>query len=656
MTRWPAWAAGLTLVFAAAALWRFFGGVLPAGLFATALLALFALIAAGSGRVLVGRLGLSDVGESQKTLIGLTLGLGLLSLGAFALSALRLLTPVAASLLLGALWIVGYAELKAVGPSLVPAANLLKERPAAAAAIGTVLAALLWFAWMPPHQYDSLVYHLALPDAYIRAGGFTPGQSVYSHFPQNGEMLFALSLLFGSDLLAQSFMGLATVLTVWWVFELGRREAPLSAVLLACWLLVTHTAVMLLASTTYVEPLAMLWVTAAVLSFFRWRGMTSGQPGQRSWLLLSAVFTGLALGTKYYAGISAGLLGLTLAARCVLGPSSERRARATDLALFAGVTTALFLPWLVKNAALAGNPFFPFFYRWFPNTGSGWQTDSARTYFEMLTEYGHRRGWHALARLPIQLLGSSLRFGGGMDVLGDFGWDLLFWSLPLAGWAAAANRFLRGLLLFCAAYLAAWLATGVVLRFLSVLAPLLCLLAGAGLYALWGRLGRGGRSALGGAVALFSVSHAGLFLYVHGVFGSGRVLLGLESREGFLSRRLDYYPCAAWGRAHLDKNVRILIVGEQRGYYLERDHLATTVNAPNRFIGWAEEASDAPALAGRLKAEGFSHVLLVPREARRLRERIGALSERGLANWAGLEPEHLAPAFRGPACVLYGLK
>jgi len=39
------------------------------------------------------------------------------------------------------------------------------------------------------------------------------------------------------------------VLSAWWLLELGKREAPLSAVLLGCLLLATHTSVMLLAGT-----------------------------------------------------------------------------------------------------------------------------------------------------------------------------------------------------------------------------------------------------------------------------------------------------------------------------------------------------------------------------------------------------------------------
>ena len=69
------------------------------------LLVLTVLLATGSGRVLVGKLDLGDMSESQKTLAGATLGLGLLALGGFFLGALGLFKPWAASAYLAVLWV-----------------------------------------------------------------------------------------------------------------------------------------------------------------------------------------------------------------------------------------------------------------------------------------------------------------------------------------------------------------------------------------------------------------------------------------------------------------------------------------------------------------------------------------------------------------------
>lgn len=649
MSRWPAAAAGLAVLLAAAALadtaWPF----LRAGVVPLVLLLLTTLLAAGSGRALAGRLGLTELSESQRTLIGATLGLGLLSLGTFALGAAGLFRPWAASALLAALWVAGYPQLRPALASLAPDRSLLRSRPLAAAAVALPLALALWACLMPPHQYDSLVYHLALPQDYLLAGRLRAPQGLlFAHFPQNGEMLFTLALLAGSDVLAQMYMWLAFALSIAWVFAMGRREAPLSAVLLACFITATHAALLLNASTTYVEPLVMLWVTAGALCFERWRQV----PAARGWLALSAVFIGLSLGTKYYAGLGAAALGLRLLVRCFR--LERRRAAAGDLLLFTGLVSALFAPWLVKNWLLVRNPVFPFLYGWFPNTGTGWNGAAAEGYFRVLTEYGHGRDWlSALVSLPVLLLRNPLRFGGGMDVLGDLGWTLTLGCLPLALWAARENGFLRGLMLFCALWGVGWFSTGVVLRFLTVLVPLLALAGASGLVKLYERLGRAGRLALAGSGAVLSFVNLFLVLTVHAEFGTQQVLLGRETREEFLSRRLDYYPCAA-AAASLEPNGKMLVVGEQRGYYLKREHLPSSVHAPNRWVRLAEESATPRELARRLSAEGFSHVLFVPRESERLGPALGELSGRGRANLAGLGAL-LTPAIRARGCLVAAL-
>jgi hypothetical protein len=254
------------------------------------------------------------------------------------------------------------------------------------------------------------------------------------------------------------------------------------------------------------------------------------------------------------------------------------------------------------------------------------------------------------------LLTNSLRFGRGMDVLGGLGWELLFWCAPLAAWAAWRNKFLRAMALFCSAYLLAWFSTGVVLRFLVVLAPLMSLLVGCGLHALWQRLGSRGRALLSSAVALLCLTHVLLFLFIDvGVFGQASVLLGAEDRDAYLSKKLDYYACARVAQDRLPADAKILVAGEQRGYYVEQEHLASTVYGPNKFIRWANEAESPADLADTLSKEGFTALLLAPREMERIGPALGQFTQQGFKNWSGLEPDYAKPIYRTPACVLYGL-
>lgn len=655
---WPSAFAWLLLLFSAHILLNYFSGALMAGLLSTALLALSFLTAAGCGRILLRYFRISGVSESEKTLIGATLGLGLLSQGVMALGLLGALKPWAVSVLLGLFWVIGFTELKDILSSLGANRNLLRERPVLGGGILCLLALLLWFSWVPPHQYDSLVYHLALPSAYLRQGNLVAVEHLlYSHFPQNGEMLYTFALLLGSDILAQMFTWLGTFLSVWWLFEMGKRETPIVAVLFACFFTLTHTAVMLLTPTAYVECLVMLWITAAVLSFMRWRMSSDIEISHRGWLALAGVFAGLGVGTKYYAGICPALIGSYLGWQWLRMRPWEQggsyvQGRLLDAAAFSCAAFVFGLPWLIKNALVLGNPVFPFLYDIFPARGIGWGAESAAGYFSMLTEYRHQKGRLLLDLLQFPYLAAagSQRFGGGADVLGGHGWGLLLAAFPVAAWAARESRYLRGLLFYCVAHGLLWFQTGVILRFLTVLVPLLSLGAACGLYKVWERLGAGSRGALAAGCSLFVLANVGIFLFVNVAFGSLPVLTGYKGRRQYLSEKLDYFPCADYARARLDQNDRILVVGEFRGYYVEQPHATTRTNAPNAYVREANASADARDFSRRLKAEGFKHLLFVPREAKRLNDGWGVFhfSEKGAANWEGLISGGLADVFEAP--------
>jgi len=645
----------------------YFSQAVIAGTISTFLFIFIFLTIAGCGRMAFRMFDVRQSSESEKTLIGATLGLGILSQCIFLLGMVGLLKVWAITGLLGVFWVIGFTEMGDLLKSLGANKNLLSERPLLSGAVLGVLLMLFWICWLPPHQYDSLVYHLPLADAYVREGHIFPlWHLLYSHFPQNGEMLFTLALLFGSDILAQMFSWLGTFLSVWWLFEMGKRELPLTVVLGGCFLTVTHTALMLLTPTSYVECLVMLWITASLLSFFRWRFSSNDEISTRGWLGLAGLFAGLGIGTKYYAGICPIILGAYLLYQWLrMRPWSQGgsyvHSRFKDGATFFVFSSLAGLPWLIKNAWVLGNPVFPFFHNIFPLHGIDWAQESANRYFEILTEYGHSKGhfFTDLLQFPYLAATGSQRFGGGQDVLGDLGWTLILVALPIMFWASWKNKYLRGLLLYSLGHWVIWFFTGVVLRFLVCLIPILSLLAAHALFKTWEQLKTGGRICLGAAVAVLLWTNMGLFFYVHSVWGSLPVLVGMQSRSQYLSKRLDYYNCAAFARDNIGENDRILVVGEQRGYYVKQAHVTTTAMAPNKFVQIANSSKDGADLGRRLKEErGLGYLLFVPREAKRLGEGYGVFhfSEQGFKNWAELEENGVKEVYNSPGrCLLYQL-
>ncbi|HYV51368.1 MAG TPA: phospholipid carrier-dependent glycosyltransferase, partial [Dongiaceae bacterium] len=532
-----AYSAGL-LAFGGALVWSYFSAALQAGLVATVFLVGFACVAAAAGRAVLRHAGPAGLGELEKNVVGATLGLGLLATTVFALAALGLLRPWAIALALVLSIALSFSDLRDMIAAFRP-----REPGLAGAALGLLLALALWTAWVPPHQYDALVYHLPLPAAYLRTGRLLNLEHlIYSHFPQNAEMLFALGLSTGSELLPQLLSWFATALSVGWVFTQAKGRVSPKTAWLASLIVASHASVMILAGTAYVEAFVMLWLTAAVLSWVR--GIeTQEARGRRAWLMLAGVFAGLAVGTKYTAGICAASLAIFSLVRWM-----QKKADESEPLLFAIPAAICGAPWLIKNWILLGNPVFPFLFRQLPHRGVAWGAENADRYFHFLTEYGHQPGhfWSDLLSLPYRASFGAVNLGGGMDVIGTLGWAVLFALMPLAAWAAIRDRKLGWIGLYCLIHSTVWFSTVVVLRFLTAIVPLVALVGAAGFFRLTEMAGSRAKPALWAGLGTLLACNLALFLCVHTIVSSWRPLLGLESREAFLSRMLDYYPCASW--------------------------------------------------------------------------------------------------------------
>jgi hypothetical protein len=243
--------------------------------------------------------------------------------------------------------------------------------------VGFILAAGGLRAVAPPLMWDALVYHLAMPKLYIQNHGVQlQADFLFTGMPQLTEMLHTAAMLLRGSVAgnaAQTFgwvfgavvaLGLAVCARDW----VGPKWGALApAVLFSSFTLALSLA------WAYGELLLMVLSLAALIVLRQWQ-LTR----HHAWLLLGGVLAGLALGCKYTAALVplAGAVvvlvgqlsnhepreaGLTIS----LPPDSQQIRRQGMLSLLlppglfllaAGLT---FAPWLLKNLAFTGNPFYP---------------------------------------------------------------------------------------------------------------------------------------------------------------------------------------------------------------------------------------------------------------------------------------------------------
>lgn len=566
--------------------------------------------------------------ESSGVSLAVRLGTGIAGLSLAALwSGLFGLLPVAGLLviLLAGAGVVRLLRAGSRCPWRTPSVATLAAGLIAGAAW---LIAWLW-ATTPPIFFDELSYHLIVPQRALETGRWPVLPWVFfTLMPHVSDLLLAWGMGIGAamerigglesagNLGARAMvwgLWVACSIAAWGLAEVMARpaSAPWGPGLVTGALAASPT-LWFLATLPFSESCAALGVlTAAVLL-----AGSLHEPGPRPWLPFGMAL-GLIAATK--------LTGVYWVAAGVAAAAAAGWSRA-DLARAGLIVVASVAPWWGRAWVYTGNPIYPMAYDLLG--GRFWSVESqARVMGDMSVRAGDL-GLSGLLRLPWDLVQHPERFGSGADVgaLAVVAAGLLV-LLPLLLRLTGAEVRMRRLgdmaALFTAVAAIGWLSTSTVTRFFAPAFVLgLTVLAGAGL--------RLPRPAM--ACVLAGLLAAGLwgtlrFVHLHGlVFSSGDVALGREAPEAYLSRQLDHYAAARFVREQVPTDATLLFIGETRPYYFERNAVAPTAYDTHPLVRWVREAPSADALAGRLRAEGISHVVLNVREFKRLHDSYGLLA------------------------------
>lgn len=431
------------------------------------------------------------------------------------------------------------------------------------------LAALLQLvgALCPPFEYDELEYHLGALAEYRQAGRivFLP-HNFYSNLPQLTEMLYLLGSDTAAKLLHWTF-GVLSALALYAVAArwVERRMALTAAVLFYC--------------VPFVQELSMTARVDLATTFFAvlaFGGLLQGQT------TLSALAAGCATATKWTA-IPVVLLPCLL----LLGFTRKSFRSVAGYALLA---ISLVLPWLLKNAWLAGNPVYPLF-----SHAATWSAEQAAVFARKHYGAFDLAGlWQFLERIwqmSFQEPGAT---------------PLLLLAAPLA--LAVRNpppEIRRAASLFAVAY-AAWYATTFrPWRFLLPAFPLLAFLAA---WALWKTRWTRPIAALVLAVGFIIMSVNVLDdIGARGINPLNYALGNLSRREFVARIGGGTFEPIVWMNEHLPPSAKVLYLGEARPYY-----------ARHRVV-WATAFDRFPPDA----TNGLTHIYVNFSELKRLRENYG---------------------------------
>ena len=482
---------------------------------------------------------------------------------------------------------------------------------------GQILA--LVAALAPPTAKDTLLYHYALPKAWIAAGrAIEIPYNIAGYYPLGVEMHAVWAMLLGAPLgarVAEAAAGATLflfapllVMTVYgWARERGAdRVWAATAALVIAWIPSAYE----MAASAYVDLALAGYTALAVRAFGRW--WVSGQPGQLAWVTAGI---GGALSIKLSAAfllLPLALLGLLHA----LGAGSQDReaSRPTTALTAAGVLGALALgvtlaaPWYVRNWIRTGSPLFPFYLEIWPAQAPGWDLERSRLYETLFSLYGDVRG-------PLDYLWSPIRLAVAAQPDQPAFYDgvlgiVFVLALPLLAWALWRRRLdveLRLAVLISAGLFVFWLFSSQQLRYLLPAAAGLAVaiaVAGSG-------LDRGLSRPLFGLVVAGAALGLPVVLAWFLALDPARVVLGGEPRDAFLARRLDYYPYYQTVNRDLPPTATVWLIDMRRDtYHLDRPAFSDFIFEDYTLTRYVRTATNVDEIRARVRADGITHLLV----------------------------------------------
>ena len=425
-----------------------------------------------------------------------------------------------------------------------------------------ILGFTLLTALAPPLKFDALVYHLALPRHYLLAGRmvYVP-QIMFWGMPQTAEMLYTWAMSLGGEPAAVVLgwlVGLVALLGLLGltIDRLGVGPAWASLAALICgFTLSTGLA------WGYNDWWVLLFGLGFLISLSLWlEGHSTGL------LALAGLFAGIALSTKYTAGILLICGGVVILWNWKsLGPGFRPL---KSLFQFGLPAVLVFVPWLLKNWLATGNPFYPIV---FP---AGAMSSLRLALYQGGEVWGN---WLDFVLLPVRSTLMGIEGGPGYNAsIGP-----LLVSLGLAAvlsWPALDERqrlLVRISTLVTLTGFLVWMVAGrfssyllqprLYLSFFSALA----VLAGAG-YAGFSRFNLSGVR-LGRVAGFLVLLVLGLNTFETGLQaikqGAAKAVLGLSTPDQYLADNLGWFGPAMQSLDKLPAGSRVLMLWEARSLY-----------------------------------------------------------------------------------------
>ncbi|MBW2094969.1 MAG: glycosyltransferase family 39 protein [Deltaproteobacteria bacterium] len=440
----------------------------------------------------------------------------------------------------------------------------------------------------------------------------------FSYFPMNLDLLYMIPLYFGNDIAPKLIHFTFALLTAWLVFGFLRSRTNTSYALLGVAFFLSIPIIVKLSITAYVDLGLLSFSTASLLLLIKWRENRF----QIRYLVFSAIFCGLAMGTKYNGLITFFLLSLFilfLSGRVNRGEPHGIMKTIVYGCVFLTVAGIIFSPWMIRDYVWTGNPIYPLYDQWFNPDHVARKSIGLFTYRALV----YHESWGEMLLLPIRIFfqgqdGNPQFFDGKLNPFLLVFSVLAFYQLRKDSEKIKTEK--KILLAFSALYFAfAFFSSGLRIRYIAPIIPPLVILTVFGMKRLFDSLDeirsipfKKGMELVAACLVLLAISLNAR--YVYGQFGYVKpltYLFGNISRDGYIEKYRPEFPAMKYINGHLPLDAKILFVFiGNRGYYCDRKYVFDMQGNRSRIARLLKSAHSARAVWEGLKRDGITHVLI----------------------------------------------
>jgi hypothetical protein len=511
------------------------------------------------------------------------------------------------------------------------------------ALIGVLLAVIiciLILASVPPVSRDALIHHLAIPKLYLKHGGiYEIPDARWSYYPMNLDLLYLIPLYFGNDIIPKYIHFAFALLTALLIFRFLKERLDAVYALLGVIVFLSLPIIVKLSIAAYVDLGLVFFSTAALFYFLKWVNYEY----KLKFLLISAFWCGLGLGTKYNGLIA--LFLLTLFTIFVYAGNSaaiaKKQTRAVGFGIvFILVAIIVFSPWAIRNYVWTKNPVYPLYNGLFNgqktetveitagDASEGGTEESGTLVGKNKGSWGHfavrkvifnEKGWE-IALIPIRIF-----FQGQDDNPKYFDGRLnpLLFFLPLVAFlyiirdSARYKTEKKILFSFSILFiLFAFFQTDMRIRYISPALPPLVVLSILGLRDLMNLVNNRIPELLRKSCRVLVPLTVGLLLCLNAIYIINQFhyvaplgfILGRIQRDVYIEKyRPDYAAIQFTNKTVPDNGIILGVFLGNRSYYSNRQMIFDY----NRFLlSTVRQNSSADTVAANLRKAGITHLII----------------------------------------------